>query len=298
MSSRFALISRAGDPGVEQVGFPNVLKMIGGTGSEFISLNRSQAELDRNLASLQAAVARQTGAWFTKMRSHGQVLDPRRQFLLEEFLEGHECSCDFMIDGGVRIIRVVKKYGSGHLGYFSGFHLLNQASIGRFGIDIAWLRKVCTRIAAALSIRSGVCMVDFMMTKDGLRVIESSVRPGLSTFMPLMEKIYGYTSLGVLARLRQEGHVDVSIPEDEGLVAHIIAPTTGRIVRFDTSRLEAMEGVIGVHRYEAVGSVVTDSELDHWGTLLGYVLVKNPGPDKIERIFGAVHDLIDLQIEG
>jgi hypothetical protein len=225
------------------------------------------------------------------------MLNPRRQFLLEQYLSGDEYSCDFLYDGAAHILRVVRKYSSPHLGYFAGFHLLNADSLRGYGIDLGYLEQVCAAIASALEIDTGVCMVDFMMTRRGLQVLESSVRPGLSTFVPLMASIYGYTSLALLAELRQGRSVRRSIPSREGLVVHIVAPTTGQIRRFDTARLERMPGVIGVHRYANVGTLVSDSPVDHWDSLLGYALIQDPPAGQIDSLIRAVGESVGLEIQ-
>jgi hypothetical protein len=198
--------------------------------------------------------------------------------------------------GQVRIIRVVKKYPANHTGYFRGFYLMNEASIRRCGINPAWLQEICTRIAAALDITEGVCMVDFMCTGAGLQVIETSVRPGLSTFIPLMQQIYGFTSLSLLARLRQHATPDWAIPEAEGLVVHIIAPGPGLLIRFDTTRAWDLPGVIDVHCYNVAGDILVDSPHDHWGLLLGYVLIRNPQPGSIDELFRSVASAIEVQV--
>jgi hypothetical protein len=174
--------------------------------------------------------------------------------------------------------------------------LMNRASIARSGIELPYLESVCKRIAAAFGISRGVCMVDLMLTADGLQVLESSIRPGLSTFVPLMQQVYGYTSLGLLVRLVQGENVAVTLPDDEGLVVHILARGCGRIVRFDMSRVETGPGVIDMHRYAEAGDVVEDSRLDHWDSLLGYVLVKNPPPGRIPEVLEEIDDAVDLSM--
>ncbi len=280
-----------------QVGYPSVLKMLGGSGSEYIMLNPNQAELAANLAYLQETAAGQSDAWFRPVDAAGQVLDPRRQFMLEQFLAGDEYSCDFLYDGAPHVLRVVRKYPGRHLGYFAAFHLLNTDSLQRAGVDLGQLEVVCGAVARALGIRSGVCMVDFMMTGRGLQVIESSVRPGLSTFVPLMQQIYGYTSLALLVELRQGRPAVRPIPRREGLVVHIVAPTTGRVRRFDTAAVERMPGVIGVHCYSGVGTLVSDSRTDHWDSLLGYVLIQDPPAGQIESLMAAIGESIGLEIQ-
>jgi hypothetical protein len=299
-TGRFTLLSETNGR-LRDVGFPNVLKIISGSGSEFLFLNRNAIELTTNRVRLQQAVARSRDTRFRKVSvaldGADYRLDPRQQFLLEEYIGGDEYSCDFLIQRGtVRLLRVVRKYPSAHFGYFAGYYLLNRNSLQHAGVDPDELRGVCKRVAQALDVRDAVCMVDFKANAGGLRVIETSIRPGLSTFIPLMKQVYGYTSLGVLSRLRRALAVTESTPRAEGLCVYFFADGAGRVRRIDTTGLDALRAevdLLDTHLYYRRGTRVRDTVFDHIDLVAGYALIRNPGrervPELLERVAKAVH---------
>jgi len=81
------------------------------------------------------------------------------------------------------------------------------------------------------------------------------------------------------------------------MVIHILAPASGKITCFDTTQVEQLPGVVSVHHSEVPGSLVNDLRTDHWGSLLGYVLIKEPNPDRIDDIFCSVAEAVDLLIK-
>lgn len=289
----------------EGVGFPNVLKTVTGSGSEYVFLNRDTGELADNARYLLDTLRdvrddpryREISA---PLAGRTRRFDPRREFLLEEYLEGEEYSCDFAVhDGRVRLLRVVKKLGGAFLGSFGGFYLMNTGSAAAEGLDPEDLTSVCGRVARALGVESGVQMVDLVKCRDGLRVLETSIRPGFSIFVALMLRIYGYTSLGVAARLMGGETVNGPIPEDEGLAVYLLADRPGTLKSIDTSGLDAVRGelnVIEVDLYARPGDPVVDSRHDHFDLIQGYVLVKNPGRGQVERVAARVREACVIEV--
>jgi hypothetical protein len=303
-TGRFTLLSETNGR-ARDVGFPNVLKIISGSGSEFLFLNRNATELTTNRVQLQQAVARSRDTRFRKVRVEldgaAYRLDPRQQFLLEEYVGGDEYSCDFLIQrGAVRLLRVVRKYPSAHLGYFAGYYLLNRGSLRHAGVEPDELRGVCKRVAQALDVRDAVCMVDFKADAGGLRIIETSIRPGLSTFIPLMKQVYGYTSMGVLSRLRRGPHVTESMSRAEGLCVYFFADGPGRVTRIDTTGLTALRAevdLLDTHLYYRRGTRVHDTAFDHTGLVAGYALIRNPGRDRVPELIERVAKAVHIEVE-
>ncbi|NTV23057.1 MAG: ATP-grasp domain-containing protein [Nanoarchaeota archaeon] len=291
LNAEYGLISEAKEA---KVGYPCVLKLVQGSGSEFISLNQNQAELARNLASVKKAVATIQDSWFNITEG----INPRESFLVEKLLSGLEFSADFLIcDGKVSIIRIVKKFNSSDLGYFLGFHLINEETLHNLGIDKGELTKMFKRIALGFGISEGVCMVDFMLCEGQLKVIESSIRPGLSTFVPLMQKLYGYTSIAVLAKAKLGMLTSIEMQKKEGAVVHIIAARDGYLKSIDISEAKNIPGVLDIHLYSKPGDKIETNEHDKWNRFLGYALVKLES-NEIQKIFEEVSTSIVLEISN
>lgn len=302
-SGKFALVSSPGQNDVDGIGFPNVLKIVSGTQSEYVFLNRNPDELHENFAYLLKAAGMVRGdCRFKRQRlqlgTKTVRFNPRTQFLLEEYVPGEEFSCDFITHKDeIKIIRVVKKIRGSHFGMFKGYHLLNKNGLAQNDIDLEYLRDVCRRIALSFSIDSGVCMVDFKMHDGALAVLESSIRPGLSAFNHLMYEIYGYTSLALMVKQKMGMKIDVGIPEVNGAVVYLYALKSGMIDAFDTSGLEELRyryNILDIYKYEDLDDWVDDSRESHTKLLRGYVLLKSPDESKLVELANLFNEKVQI----
>jgi hypothetical protein len=275
-TSSFKLVKNIGD--MDGVSFPNVLKVTTGAETNNVYLNKDMEELRLNFSRLRPDK-------FLPVEVDGISIDPSKEFILEEYIGGEEFSCDFIIaKKGIDIIRVTKKIKK-KFGFFSGYYLMNQSTVAKH-FDISGLIKICAGIARSFDVDDCICMMDFKVHGSQIFVIESSVRPGFSNFIPLMDKLYGYSSWGIYARHRLGLKYGVTIPEDEGMIVYLWAENSGKVACLDLSCI-GCEGVIGHHLYNQVGDVITDED---YGKLLGYVLVKNPKDilGTIDKIYQSV----------
>lgn len=281
----FELISAVSPEIATRIGFPSVLKPLAGTQSQFIFPNYNYDELAAHFSILSAAAKHmgQDPRFTIKTEGplqEGLTLNPKSQFLLESMIPGEEMSCDFMIQGErLDIIRVVKKIPAGTFGMFRGYALLSEQDLKQNGIDMLQLREVCHRIAAGFGINRGICMVDFKINEEGLFVLESSIRPGLSAFNHLMFVKYGYTSPLLLSLLNMGARIDLQFPQSSGLVVFLYAPKTGYLTEMDFSELIRRKdefNLITIHRFSNHACQVVDSDVDHTDLIQGYVLIDRP----------------------
>ncbi len=280
----FSIIRSSEDSVIESIGFPNVLKVLVGNGSEYLFINKSQDELTRNFKTVQNTL--------TEEKKNVDLL-------IEEYIPGKEYSLDFMLENGkISILRVVRKFNSQHAGYFSGFYLMNKASIRKRGLSLRHLENVCAKVASALEVEKGVFMVDFKVDRGEVKVIETNIRPGFSSFVPLMQKVYGYTSFNVVYALASKKELPkelVFIPDDEGLVVNFFAHQGGRIREFSLADME-QEGCIGRYCYNEVGEFVVDSVTSHHDLLLGFMLIKNPEKGNIEKLVHQITEKANIKV--
>ena len=282
---KYTLLSDPGDSEIHRIGFPNVLKPVSGTGSQFIFLNENKEQLEQNFHLLKTAALRAEGDGRFNRRNvtvDGKTfnLDPRRQFLLEQYINGDEYSCDFLVrDNNVQVIRAVKKFKGPYFGLFSAYHLLTFEGLEANRIDLEKLTDMCRGIAQSFSINQGICMVDFKLSDGEFKVLESSVRPGLSAFNHLMYKIYGYTSLAVLAKLKMGIPFDLQFPEESGSVIYIYNWRED-ILHNPKLPLE----ILHMHHFEIEEGPVVDPAFDRSQYLKGYVLIKNIEENKIPGV--------------
>lgn len=284
-TGKYTLLSNPDDPAIHRVGFPNVLKPVSGTGSQFLFFNENKKQLEQNFQLLSTAALHTDGDGRFNRRNvtvDGKTfsLDPRSQFLLEQFIDGDEYSCDFIIQGNtVEIIRVVKKLKGPYFGFFSAYHLLTLEELEKNGITLKKLNNLCHKIAQAFSIDKGVCMVDFKKFNGNLTVLESSIRPGLSAFNHLMYEIYGYTSLTLMAKLQLAMPIDIQFPIERGSVIYLY-DWREDILRNPGIPLD----ILHIHKFEDEGGPVLDPAVDRSQFLKGYVLVKNLEEEKLPGV--------------
>ena len=265
-----------------RIDYPNVLKLMTGVGSAHLHLNRNLKELKANLRLMDSELKKEASNPILKRYMAGEEsIDPTSDFMLEGYLKGNEYSCDYIVEedkseaGGkgrprkngnaaghgnvrARVLRVVRKLDEkGDFGYFAGFYLFNpdtdKGSEFRLGGKDG-LEEFCTNIAQALNIRFGVCMLDFKFHNGKFYVIETTLRPGVATFVELMAKQYGYITLSQCIRQRLGLPTAKGLPGNGkgGLVAYLNAPEKGTITKIDLSYIaNNMEnlGILRLHKY-------------------------------------------------
>ena len=299
-TSAFSLLSELDERAVRQVGFPNVLKVMSGTQSQFLFRSDSMVELEDNFARLRAATQAVGGdprfdEQVVSLRGERLSLDPRRQFLLEGFVSGTEFSCDFIVQSGdVRVIRVTKKLASPILGLFAGYLLLDEEALLKEQIPPDDVRDVCRKISIAMDVLDAVCMVDFKNSGNGITVLESSVRPGFSAFNHLMYEVFGYTSLALMVIAAMGQPVTLQPPLGTGAIVYLIAPE-GQGRALDTARLALRAdelGIIAIHRFEDDDE---ESDVDHTSRLRGYAVVRGFEPDDLDQLIATINASVDYR---
>lgn len=296
-TSPFALVSNPDLEAAAHVGYPNVLKVMSGTQSQFLFRNDTPEDFVAHFGRLaRAAGQTQMDPRFDPqvLSPSGQTLDPRSQFLLESFVPGAEYSCDFLVRSGeVDLVRVTRKIPGPVIGIFGGYLLLDPASLDREAFDGETLLSLCRRIASAFEIRDAMCMVDFKADDGRLTVLESSIRPGFSAFNHLMYQVHGYTSLALMTMSAMKETITLQPVSAAGAVVYLLAPPGAEKAPIDTSRLLQRKkelGITALHLYDVEGTV---SEVDPTPMLRGYVLLRHPNRDSLEATVAVVHASVD-----
>jgi hypothetical protein len=289
---------------IEQIGFPNVLKPITGYGSYEIYVNDDIKMLKQNISSIKNSANDSDNPdsivfnnhTFLDNEGNESSIDPAKFFIIEEYVGGDEYSCDFIIDKGrVDVLRVVKKIPGAALGQFNGFILFNPDTAKFSPFKNFRLASECHKIASALGISEGVCMVDFKYYNDEIIVIESTVRPGIATFIELMSLIYGYTSINMIIRQKLEVYTKIQIPETIGASIFLVTKSLGAIDKLDIANISDINGIelLKEYLYYNSGHIITDPDYDNGITLLGYVQIKILSEPVIESLFYDMNNAIN-----
>lgn len=292
-TGHFTLFSELNEKHINAIGFPSILKVLSGNGSAYLFKNDNLEQLKNNFEFLKKSVKNTDSdsrfrVQHIDLGEEKIILNPQDQFLLEEYIEGEEYSCDFLVDkGSVRIIRVVKKFHGPFLGFFSGYLLLREEDLAPNHLELNDLEAICLRITNSFEIESGVCMVDFKIHQGKFKLIESSIRPGLSAFNHLMYEIFGYTSLALMAKLKMGVEIKTGFPNQTGAIIYLFADMNTIGDEPDITLLEQLRSeynILHIHKFENSGMPVTDNPCDRSGYLVGYVMVKNPNSVQIPQL--------------
>ncbi|MEE4264714.1 MAG: ATP-grasp domain-containing protein, partial [Desulfobacteraceae bacterium] len=157
----------------QELGSPCVLKPLGGSGSELIfRCDSERACRDNFIKIISGLQQRRNNRLYMSFRTADPVI------LAEEFVMGEEFSCDFAIENGrVEVIRLTRKILSSRgpfgtaLGYLLPGPLPEEIKESDF-------RQTLYQSALALGINRGICMLDFMVCKNRIVLLELSPRPG------------------------------------------------------------------------------------------------------------------------
>ncbi len=157
----FRMIRSAGDVAAffEIMEGPCVLKPVSGSGSELVYVCDSMQACELNFRIVLEGLGQREN---NPLYDSGDADAPR--MIAEEYVEGEEYSCDFLLDGDrVDIIRITRKIKAADkpFGTISGYVL--PASLPKHFVDIL-LPGALGEGARALGLTRCICMADFYPT--------------------------------------------------------------------------------------------------------------------------------------
>jgi D-alanine-D-alanine ligase-like ATP-grasp enzyme len=288
----YTLVSSAG---LSDLRYPNVVKILTGIGSTGIYLNLDGRQLKANIQRiLEESKRKLLRKIFQPYKAEGKVFRPAETFIVEEYVEGKEYSCDFVVENKkARVLRLCQKLESReHFANYDGFILYNPANWGE--VALSELQQACQKVSEAYQLSEGVCMMDFKYN-EGIVVLEATIRPGISTFVELMALCYGWISLdaAVAQKLGQKSNFQLS--EGAQMVVYITAPDKGVIRKLDAGRLNA-ENILKTKIYYRAGQRITETMFRDCGALLGYALLRKVNPEEAETWVKRIRQGVDIEI--
>jgi len=150
-----------------------VLKPLSGSGSELVFRCRTENECHRAFDLIQDGLQQRK-----HHRLYRGVSGDSPQIIVEEFVDGQEYSCDFLMEEeSATLIRLARKIPSfcGPFGTTMGYVL---DDILPQGFDLQRFCRYLARAAGALGIKRSICMADFMMPNGKIIFLEMAPRPG------------------------------------------------------------------------------------------------------------------------
>ena len=255
-------------------GNPCVLKPVAGSGSELIFRCDSVPDCVTGFQAIADGLnKRRNSRMYT-----GQGGQPP-EVLAETLVQGDEYSCDFIIENGsIRIIRLTRKIlaPGGAFGTARGY--LFPARLPE-GIDASVLTDTIYRAAVALGIHRAICMLDFIIDRGQVVLLEMTPRPGGDCLPFLLRRCLNLDPLTLLLDFSQQrlGSLDLTVRPDclpacIGLRLH--ASREGVLKRLDPGRLRRDKRVVAIHLIRTAGHRVVMPPADYDSWFLGHILFR------------------------
>lgn len=262
---------------IERTGRPAVLKPLTGSGSELLFICSDAEECSSAFQTMTARLATHADVRMYAPYSRGQTkIDPRRIFAIEEFVEGPEYSCDFVVDDDrAEILRLAAKVPAG--GGLTGVTLAYVVP-GTLpsGMDAAALPVQLRDAARALGIERAICMIDLIVADGRAMMLELAPRPGGDCLPPLLLQSGGFDVLGAALDFAEGRPVTASPPGRwRTLVGlRLFADRPGVIRRLDDARIRRDSRVLESYLKRGPGHRVVLPPDDYDSRVLGHVIFR------------------------
>jgi len=253
----------------QDLGGPCVLKPLGGSGSELIFYCDSARACRNSFIKIIAGLEqRRNNRLYQSFRTADPVI------LAEEYVRGEEYSCDFVIENGrVEVIRLTRKILSarGPFGTALGYLLAGPLPEA---IKESDFKQTLCQSALALGINRAICMLDFMVCKNQIVLLELSPRPGGDCLPSLLRRCRDLDMITLYLDFCQQRPWRLQEPSDPhpclGLRLH--AGCGGNLKKIDTRQLQHDSRVREIHLTRQPGHQITMPPDDYDSWLLGHII--------------------------
>jgi biotin carboxylase len=278
----------------QELGVACVLKPLSGSGSELIFRCDSAHDCEQSFLKIQSGLQLRRA-----QRLYRDFSADDSAILAEECVNGFEYSCDFVIeDGRVEVIRLTRKILSPGKPFGTALGYYLPASLPA-EIDERDLLRTLHRCAAALGLDRALCMLDFMVCKDRIVLLELAPRPGGDCLPFLLRRSRGLDILKLFMDFSQKRTLRLNPLSDLrtfiGLRLH--ARLSGILKKIDAHRLQQDSRVHEIHLIRKPGHSIKIPPDDYDSWLLGHIIFE---PDAVSEVASQCHELLEklsLEIE-
>lgn len=259
---------------LDQVPAGIVLKPFCGSGSELVFKCVTRRQCDTAFNAVTEGLTARTGNPLFKPTDAGTF-----QMLAEEWVAGPEFSCDFFMekDRAVILRKTRKiKVDSRPFGTISGYAICPENDNDERMPSNEILSDLFHKAARALGIKTGVCMVDFILRDKEPVLIEMTPRPGGDCLPFLLKEAANIDILG-LTLDAAEGFAwknEKKGPHIPLVAFRIHARRNGVLKRINTTAVENDKRVKKIHLIHTPGHRVTMPPQDYDSWLLGHIIIE------------------------
>ena len=265
---------------------PAVLKPLTGSGSELILLCSTEDECVAAFNTLRSGLANHSDMrMYAPYVFNGKKIDPRVVFVIEEFVQGDEYSCDFTVDGdNVEIIRIARKILDPKQAFGTTLAYLMPGCLPE-GLDEDTFRKQLAAAAKSLGLNKAICMLDFIVRGNQALMIELAPRPGGDCLPPLLLKSCGLDILGCALDFAEGRRFlsGKSLQWRSLAGIRLFATRGGEIEQIDMSELLKDPRIVESHLKRGPGHQVILPPENYDSRLLGYAIFEPSGYESLEN---------------
>jgi len=259
---------------LDQVTTGIVLKPFCGSGSELVFKCVTRRQCDTAFNAVADGLAARTGNPLFKPTDTGTF-----QMLAEEWIAGPEFSCDFLMekDRAVILRKTRKiKVDSRPFGTISGYAICPENDDDEIMPSNEKLSNLFHRAARTLGIKTGVCMVDFILRHKKPVLIEMTPRPGGDCLPFLLKEAGNIDILGLTLDAAQgvAWKNEKKRPYSPLVAFRIHARKNGVLKSIKTDAVENDSRVKKIHLIHSPGHRVTMPPQDYDSWLLGHLIIE------------------------
>lgn len=280
---------------------PTIIKPLTGSGSELLFKCHNRLDCSHAIDTISLNLETHPNIRMYRPEESGTVkMDPRKEFVIEAFINGREYSCDFKLEGDrVEIIRLARKImawdqpAGTTLAYVLPSQLPDQLDITNFQLQLR-------NAARTLGLTRALCMVDFIVHEGIAYLLEMTPRPGGDCLPQTILKSCGLDMLG-LALDFAEGK-PIALPPASSWVQlvglRLFAKKSGIIKMIEDRALLRDSRVREFHLKRRPGHRVVLPPNDYESRLLGYIIFKPATPQSIEAECNELESKLIVEVEA
>jgi hypothetical protein len=219
--------------------------------------------------------------------------------LAEEFVEGREYSADFIIDGDdLQIIRVAKKLGGGDLPFGTTTAYVVPAKLPGW-LNHEMLSETLHKAATALGFDRAICMIDFIISKDEVFLLELSPRIGGDCLPPLIRKSCGLDTIGLALDFAEGLKYEIPSPDrwKELVGMRLFSLCSGLLVNVNCKALSEDTRVKEIFIKREPGHEITMPPEDYDSWLLGHVIFEPESDVSLRKQCVEIEEKISMNVE-
>lgn len=271
-----------------------VLKPLSGAGSELVFKCKTSNETKESFSRIkEGLISRQDNRLY-----NSESIPDKLSVLAEEFIEGTEYSCDFIIENDdVTIIRLTEKIKLNSLpfGIIAGYRLISKIP----GISHITLIQTLTRAAKSIGFNKTICMIDFIVRNKKIFLIEIAPRPGGDCLPSLLFCASRQNILEMNINLAAGKKVDpIDYRKIKPLTAlRIFSPKEGVLSKIGLSSIINEKGIKAVNFTASIGRTIKLPPEDYDTWILGnYIFEFNGLSSELSDIYDNFNKKLQLVV--